>query len=338
LIYRLVGALIRATWAADQEIMMEKRRLGRSDLMVSPLCLGGNVFGWTADEATSFKLLDAYADAGLNFIDTADVYSTWAPGNKGGESETIIGKWMKARGNRDKLVIATKVGSEMGPNQKGLSKGYIRTAVEASLQRLQTDYIDLYQSHRDDSDTPQQETLEAYGDLIREGKVRAIGASNFTAARLQEALSISAEHGLPRYESLQPKYNLHDRAEYEVELEPLCLQEEIGVIPYYGLASGFLTGKYRSEADFGKSVRGGRMAAYLNDRGRRILSALDNVSARHDATPAQVALAWLMVRPGLTAPIASATSVEQMQDIVKATRLRLPSTDIAELDQASAQD
>jgi aryl-alcohol dehydrogenase-like predicted oxidoreductase len=338
LIYRLVGALIRATWAADQEIMMEKRRLGRSDLMVSPLCLGGNVFGWTADEATSFKLLDAYADAGLNFIDTADVYSTWAPGNKGGESETIIGKWMKARGNRDKLVIATKVGSEMGPNQKGLSKGYIRTAVEASLQRLQTDYIDLYQSHRDDSDTPQQETLEAYGDLIREGKVRAIGASNFTAARLQEALSISAEYGLPRYESLQPKYNLHDRTEYEAELEPLCRQEEIGVIPYYGLASGFLTGKYRSEADFGKSVRGGRMAAYLNDRGRRILSALDNVSARHDATPAQVALAWLMARPGLTAPIASATSVEQMQDIVKATRLRLPSTDIAELDQASAQD
>jgi aryl-alcohol dehydrogenase-like predicted oxidoreductase len=316
--------------------MMEKRRLGRSDLMVSSLCLGGNVFGWTADEATSFKLLDAYTDAGLNFIDTADVYSTWAPGNKGGESETIIGKWMKARGNRSKLVIATKVGSEMGPDRKGLSKGYIRSAVEASLQRLQTDYIDLYQSHRDDLDTPQQETLEAYGELIREGKVRAIGASNFTAARLKEALSISAEHGLPRYESLQPKYNLHDRAEYESELEPLCRQEEIGVIPYYGLASGFLTGKYRSEADFGKSVRGGRMAAYLNDRGRRILSALDNVSARHGATPAQVALAWLMARPGLTSPIASATSVEQMQDIVKATRLRLPSNDIAELDQASA--
>jgi aryl-alcohol dehydrogenase-like predicted oxidoreductase len=316
--------------------MMEKRRLGRSDLMVSPLCLGGNVFGWTADEATSFKLLDAYTDAGLNFIDTADVYSTWVPGNKGGESETIIGKWMKARGNRSKLVIATKVGSEMGPDRKGLSKSYIRAAVEASLQRLQTDYIDLYQSHRDDLDTPQQETLEAYGELIREGKVRAVGASNFTAARLKEALAISTEHGLPRYESLQPKYNLHDRAEYESELEPLCRQEEIGVIPYYGLASGFLTGKYRSEADFGKSVRGGRMAAYLNDRGRRILSALDNVSARHGATPAQVALAWLMARPGLTSPIASATSVEQMQDIVKATRLRLPSNDIAELDQASA--
>jgi aryl-alcohol dehydrogenase-like predicted oxidoreductase len=260
------------------EMKMEKRRLGRSDLMVSPLCLGGNVFGWTADEATSFKVLDAYADAGLNFIDTADVYSTWVPGHKGGESEVIIGKWMKARGNRDKLVIATKVGSEMGPNQKGLSKSYIGSAVEASLQRLQTDYIDLYQSHRDDLDTPQQETLGAYEELIRDGKVRAIGASNFTAARLKEALDISAELGLPRYESLQPKYNLSDRAEYEAELEPLCRREEIGVIPYYGLASGFLTGKYRSDADFGKSVRGGRMAAYLDDRGRRILAALDAVA------------------------------------------------------------
>jgi aryl-alcohol dehydrogenase-like predicted oxidoreductase len=336
LIFCLVGTLIRPTSATDQEIMMEKRRLGRSDLMVSPLCLGGNVFGWTADEATSFQLLDAYTDAGLNFIDTADVYSTWVPGNTGGESEIIIGKWMKARGNRDRLVIATKVGSEMGPNQKGLSKDYIRAAVEASLRRLQTDYIDLYQSHRDDPDTPQQATLETYAELIREGKVRAIGASNFTAARLKEALSISAERGLPRYESLQPKYNLHDRAEYEAELEPLCRKEEIGVIPYYGLASGFLTGKYRSEADFGKSVRGGRMTAYLNDRGRRILSALDNVSSRRDATPAQVALAWLMARPGLTAPIASATSVEQMRDLVKATTLHLPPTDIAELDQASA--
>lgn len=314
---------------------MEKRRLGRSDLMVSPLCLGGNVFGWTADEATSFKVLDAYVDAGLNFIDTADVYSTWVPGHKGGESETIIGKWMKARGNRDKLVIATKVGSEMGPDQKGLSKAYIRSAVEASLRRLQTDCIDLYQSHRDDPDTPQQETLAAYQELIRDGKVRAIGASNFTAARLKEALEISAERGLPRYESLQPKYNLSDREEYEAELEPLCRREEIGVIPYYGLASGFLTGKYRSEADFGKSVRGGRMAAYLDDRGRRILAALDEVSARRNATPAQIALAWLMARPGLTAPIASATSVEQIRDLVQATKVRLNGDDIQELDQAS---
>ena len=314
---------------------MEKRRLGRSDLMVSPLCLGGNVFGWTADEATSFKVLDAYADAGLNFIDTADVYSTWVPGHTGGESEVIIGKWMKARGNRDKLVIATKVGSEMGANQKGLSKSYIGSAVEASLQRLQTDHIDLYQSHRDDLDTPQQETLGAYEKLIRDGKVRAIGASNFTTARLKEALEISAELGLPRYESLQPKYNLSDRAEYEAELEPLCRREEIGVIPYYGLASGFLTGKYRSDADFGKSVRGGRMAAYLDDRGRRILAALDAVAARKNATPAQIALAWLMARPGITAPIASATSVEQIRDLVQATTVLLDDEDIAQLDRAS---
>jgi len=315
---------------------VEKRRLGRSDLMVSPLCLGGNVFGWTADEAMSFRILDAYADVGLNFIDTADVYSTWAPGNKGGESETIIGRWMKTRGNRNRLVIATKVGSEMAPDRKGLSKSYIRSAVEDSLRRLQTDYIDLCQSHRDDHDTPQQETLQAYADLIREGKVRAIGASNFTAARLQEALAISAEQGLPRYESLQPKYNLYDRSEYEAELEPLCRKEEVGVIPYYGLASGFLTGKYRSEADFGKSVRGGRMAAYLNERGRRILASLDAVAARKEATPAQVALAWLMALPGLTAPIASATRVEQVQDLVRATELRLDEADIAALDKASA--
>jgi aryl-alcohol dehydrogenase-like predicted oxidoreductase len=320
------------------EMKMEKRRLGRSDLMVSPLCLGGNVFGWTADDATSFKVLDAYADAGLNFIDTADVYSTWVPGHTGGESEVIIGKWMKARGNRDTLVIATKVGSEMGPNRKGLSKSYIRSAVEASLQRLQTDYIDLYQSHRDDLDTPQQETLGAYEELIQEGKVRAIGASNFTAARLKEALEISAESGLPRYESLQPKYNLSDRAEYEAELEPLCRREEVGVIPYYGLASGFLTGKYRSDADFGKSVRGGRMAAYLDDRGRRILAALDAVAARKHATPAQIALAWLMARPGITAPIASATSVEQIRDLVQATEVRLDNEDIAQLDRASNPD
>jgi aryl-alcohol dehydrogenase-like predicted oxidoreductase len=316
---------------------MDKRRLGRSDLMVSPLCLGGNVFGWTVDEATSFKLLDAYAGAGLNFIDTADVYSTWVPGNTGGESEAIIGKWMKAHGNRDQLIIGTKVGSEMGPGKKGLSRGYIRSAVEASLQRLLTDYIDLYQSHRDDLATPQQETLEAYQELIREGKVRTIGASNFTAARLEEALETSENLGLPRYESLQPEYNLYNRADYESELEPLCRQQEIGVIPYYGLASGFLTGKYRSEADFGKSPRGGRMSAYLNERGRRILAALDDVSARRSASLAQVALAWLMARPGLTAPIASATSVEQMKDLIASTTLRLDAADIEQIEQASAR-
>lgn len=314
---------------------MEKRRLGRSGIMVSPLCLGGNVFGWTVDEAASFKLLDAYAEEGLNFIDTADVYSTWVPGNKGGESESIIGNWMKARGNRTKFVIATKVGSEMGPGKKGLSRTYIRSAVEASLQRLQTDYIDLYQSHRDDPNTPQQETLEVYAELIKEGKVRAIGASNFTAARLQEALEVSGKHGLPRYESLQPEYNLYNRKDYESELESLCLQQEIGVIPYYGLASGFLTGKYRSEADFGKSPRGGRMSEYLNDRGRRILGAMDEIAASKNASVAQIALAWLMARPGLTAPIASATSLEQMKDLVASTRLRLDAADVEQLDQAS---
>lgn len=315
---------------------MNKRRLGRSDLMVSPLCLGGNVFGWTSDEAASFRVLDAFVASGLEFIDTADVYSSWAPGNKGGESETIIGKWMKARGNRQKLVIATKVGSDMGEGRKGLSKTYIRRAVEDSLTRLQTDYIDLYQSHRDDEETPQAETLGAYQELIEAGKVRVIGASNFTAARLKSALDISAKDGLPRYESLQPKYNLHDRAEFESELEPLCLAHEVGVIPYYGLASGFLTGKYRSEADFGKSVRGGRMADYLNDRGTRILAALDEVAAERNTVPAQVALAWLIARPSITAPIASARSVEQLADLVAATRLELGSEAIARLDRASA--
>ena len=315
---------------------MNKRRLGRSDLMVSPLCLGGNVFGWTSDEAASFRVLDAFVASGLEFIDTADVYSSWAPGNKGGESETIIGKWMKARGNRQKLVIATKVGSDMGEGRKGLSKTYIRRAVEDSLTRLQTDYIDLYQSHRDDEETPQAETLGAYQELIEAGKVRVIGASNFTAARLKSALDISAKDGLPRYESLQPKYNLHDRAEFESELEPLCLAQEVGVIPYYGLASGFLTGKYRSEADFGKSVRGGRMADYLNDRGTRILAALDEVAAERNTVPAQVALAWLIARPSITAPIASARSVEQLADLVAATRLELGSEAVARLDRASA--
>ena len=313
---------------------MEKRRLGRSDLMVSPLCLGGNVFGWTADEATSFKVLDAYADAGLNFIDTADVYSRWAPGNTGGESESIIGKWMKARGNRDAVIIATKVGSEMGPGRKGLSRKHIRESVEASLRRLQTDHIDLYQSHRDDPETPQSETLSTYAELIDEGKVRAIGASNFTAARLREALDTSAKMGLPRYETLQPLYNLFDRSELEGDLEKVCLDNAISVISYSSLASGFLTGKYRSERDFGKSVRGGRMGNYLNERGLRVLAALDQVALHHAATPAQVALAWLMSRPGIAAPIASATSLDQLQDMIAAARLRLEPSDIEKLDRA----
>ena len=316
--------------------MMQRRRLGRSELQVSPICFGGNVFGWTADEATSFRLLDGFLAAGANFVDTADMYSTWVPGHVGGESETIIGKWMKSRGNRDKVVLATKVGSPMGPDKKGLRAAYIRTAVEASLRRLQTDYIDLYQSHRDDADTPQEETLGAYADLIRQGKVRVIGASNFTADRLRAALAISAKEGLPRYESLQPEYNLYARAGYEAELEPLCRREEIGVIGYFSLASGFLTGKYRTEADFAKSPRGEDMGSYLNARGLRILAALDAAARELKATPAQIAIAWLVARPGITAPIASATRESQLADLIAGATLRLDAATIERLDEASA--
>jgi aryl-alcohol dehydrogenase-like predicted oxidoreductase len=312
---------------------MEKRRLGKSDLIVAPLCLGGNVFGWTADEAASFALLDAFVDAGFNFIDTADVYSKWAPGHHGGESEIIIGDWLKRRGKRDDVVIATKVGSEMAPGKKGLSKAYITRAVEESLRRLDTDYIDLYQSHRDDEATPIEETLAAYGALIEAGKVRAIGASNFTAARLAAALDASARHGLPRYQTLQPEYNLMVR-DFEQELAPLCAREGLGVIPYFGLASGFLTGKYRSKADLKQSARGEDVEGYLNERGFRVLNALDAVAERRKATPAQVALAWLMTK--ITAPIASATSVKQLGDLVASVRVALDPTDIGLLDQASA--
>jgi aryl-alcohol dehydrogenase-like predicted oxidoreductase len=312
---------------------MEKRRLGKSDLIVAPLCLGGNVFGWTADEAASFALLDAFVDAGFNFIDTADVYSKWAPGHHGGESEIIIGDWLKRRGKRDDVVIATKVGSEMAPGKKGLSKAYITRAVEESLRRLDTDYIDLYQSHRDDEATPIEETLAAYGALIEAGKVRAIGASNFTAARLAAALDASARHGLPRYQTLQPEYNLMVR-DFEQELAPLCAREGLGVIPYFGLASGFLTGKYRSKADLKQSARGEDVEGYLNERGFRVLNALDAVAERRNATPAQVALAWLMTK--ITAPIASATSVKQLGDLVASVRVALDPTDIGLLDQASA--
>lgn len=315
---------------------MEKRALGRSGLKVSPLCFGGNVFGWTADAATSFRLLDRFVDAGLDFIDTADSYSTWVPGHQGGESETIIGDWLKARGGRDKVVIATKVGSEMGPGKKGLSAAYIREEVEASLRRLKTDHIDLYQSHWDDPQTPFEETLGAYKELIDAGKVRAIGASNLDAKRLKEALDTSARAGLPRYESLQPHYSLAERAGYEGELEDLCRAEGLGVITYFSLARGFLTGKYRSEADLGQSPRGEGIGQYLNERGMRILAALDDVAGQHGARPAQVALAWLMARPGVTAPIASATRPEQLEDLIAATRLRLGPADIARLDEASA--
>ena len=311
---------------------MDKRKLGKTELEVAPLVFGGNVFGWTADEATSFALLDAFIGHGFNAIDTADVYSRWVPGNAGGESETIIGNWMKNRGNRDRVIIVTKVGSEMGPGKKGLSKAYIIRAVEDSLRRLQTDFIDLYLSHRPDPDTPIEETLEAHQRLIEQGKIRSAGGSNYDAAGFTAALKASTIPGRARYEILQPEYNLYDRAGYEGELERLLVNEEIGVITYFSLASGFLTGKYRSEADLGKSPRGGGIKRYLDERGLRLLGALDDVAAQHDATPAQVALAWLIARPSVTAPIASATSVAQLDELVKAARMKLDRDAIERLD------
>jgi aryl-alcohol dehydrogenase-like predicted oxidoreductase len=316
---------------------MQLRPLGRSSLTVAPLMLGGNVFGWTADERASFEVLDAFLAAGLNFIDTADAYSRWVPGHVGGESETVIGKWLKSRGNRDQVLIATKLGVEVVPGEQGLSRGYMQRAVERSLQRLQTDYIDLYQSHRDDTETPIEETLSAYGDLIRQGKVRAIGASNFTADRLAESLRVSAEKGLPRYESLQPWYNLYDRAMFEGPLADLCRREDLGVVSYFSLASGFLTGKYRKESDFAGSPRGYRVKDMMNERGLRILAALDTVSAQTGATPAQISLAWLLAR-GVTAPIASATNVRQLHELLGALTLKLPAESLALLDQASSGD
>lgn len=314
---------------------MEKRRLGQSSLEVAPITFGCNVFGWTADEKTSFALLDAWVDAGFNFLDTADVYSRWHTGNSGGESETIIGKWLKARGNRDKIVLATKLGIEMGPDKKGLSRAYMQTAVEASLRRLQTDYIDLYQSHRDDPETPIEETLSAYADLIKAGKVREIGASNFSADRLGESLKVSAAKGLPRYQSLQPQYNLMERAAFEGPLEDLCLAEKVGVIGYYSLASGFLTGKYRSKADIEGRARGPGVAKYLTDFGLGVIKALDEVAARYEAKPGQIALAWLIARPAVTAPIASATNLEQVAELVEAAEIELDADSIAMIDAAS---
>jgi aryl-alcohol dehydrogenase-like predicted oxidoreductase len=319
-----------------EEIKMKKRKLGNSGLEVFPLAFGGNVFGWTVDEAMSFKLLDAFVDSGFNFVDTADVYSKWVPGNQGGESETLLGKWLKRPGNREKVIIATKVGMEMGPNKKGLSKAYIFRAVEDSLKRLQTDYIDLYQSHTDDADTPLEETLGTYEQLIQQGKVRAIGASNYSAERLRRALEVSHQRGYPRYQSLQPFYNLYDRADYETKLESLCLEQGLGVITYYSLASGFLTGKYRSEKDVSKSPRGQRAGKYMNERGLRILEALDRVSGQHKSTPAAVSLSWLMARPGITAPIASATNLDQLHELMEAPKLVLDPSEIELLTRASA--
>jgi aryl-alcohol dehydrogenase-like predicted oxidoreductase len=315
--------------------MMEKRTLGQSSLKVPPITFGCNVFGWTADEATSFALLDAWLDAGFNFLDTADVYSRWHPGNTGGDSEMIIGKWMRARGNRDKVIVATKLGIEMAPGKKGLSRAYMQTAVEASLRRLQTDYIDLYQSHRDDPETPMEETLSGYADLIKQGKVREIGASNFSAERLAEALKLSTDKGLPRYQSLQPQYNLVERADFEGPLEDLCLAEKIGVIGFYSLASGFLTGKYRSESDTAGRARGAGVKKYLNDHGFGVLKALDEVAAHYEAKPGQIALAWLIARPSVTAPIASATTLEQLAELVEAAEIDLDTESIQKIDEAS---
>jgi aryl-alcohol dehydrogenase-like predicted oxidoreductase len=315
---------------------MEKREIGTSGLKVYPFAFGGNVFGWTIDEKQSFTILDAFVDAGLDFIDTADVYSAWAPGNKGGESETIIGNWLKQSGKRDKVVIATKVGMDMGEGKQGLSKKYIHQAVEASLQRLQTDYIDLYQSHRDDTDTPLLETMEAFTDLVKQGKVRVLGASNYEGARLREALNISKENNLEAYQCLQPEYNLYMREHYEKELEPICREKQVGVISYFSLASGFLTGKYRSENDLSQSSRGQGVKKFLDAKGYKILAALDKVSAAHNVTQAAVALAFVMARPGITAPIASATSTTQLNELVKSVELKLSGEEIDELSKASS--
>jgi aryl-alcohol dehydrogenase-like predicted oxidoreductase len=318
---------------------MEKRSVGNGKLQIAPLVFGGNVFGWTVDERTSFELLDAFAEAGFDCIDTADVYSRWVPGNHGGESETIIGNWIHARKNRRKVVIATKVGSEMGPGRKGLSKAYILSAVEDSLRRLQTDYIDLYQSHYDDPAISPDETLAAYAQLVKEGKIRVAGASNITPERLQEALVAGRKLGVVPYQSLQPLYNLYDRGGYEHDFEPICRKWGLAVLPYYSLASGYLTGKYRKNEDFAKSGRGGSVQEkYFNDRGKRILAALDEVSRRLHATPAQVAIAWLLSRPTVTAPIASATTKAQLAELLKGTELRLDGESFAQLQEAGKVD
>ncbi|MGA7386578.1 MAG: aldo/keto reductase [Pseudolabrys sp.] len=313
---------------------MQRRRLGQSGLELAPIMLGGNVFGWTIDEKASFGILDAFVDAGLNAIDTSDSYARWIPGSPGGESETIIGNWLKRSGKRDKVLIATKVGEDMGEG-RSLKKDYILRECESSLRRLQTDHIDLYQTHFDDLVTPPEETLQAYAQLIAAGKVRAIGASNISGARLKASLAASSKLGLPRYESLQPLYNLSDRKEFETEFEPICRQEKLGVINYYSLAAGFLTGKYRSPEEGAKHPgRGGRLKRYFDARGMGILKALDEVAARHSALPAQIALAWLIAKPIITAPIVSATSLRQLGEILKAPQINLSREDIAALDAA----
>jgi aryl-alcohol dehydrogenase-like predicted oxidoreductase len=316
---------------------MQHRTLGRSGITIPPLMFGGNVFGWTADEATSFRLLDRLAESGLTAIDTADVYSVWVPGHQGGESETVIGRWLAMRGGRDKLVLATKVGKKMGSGEEGLSKRWITAAIEDSLRRLQTDYVDVYFAHEDDQSVPLEESLGGFASLIEQGKVRAIGASNYTAPRLREALQTSTRLSLPRYELIQPLYNLVERPAFETDLEPLCAAEDLGVVTFFSLASGFLTGKYRSEADLGKSPRGESMVKkYVNERGLKVVAALDAVASRLSATPAQVALAWIMARPTVTAAIASASKLDQLVEIAAATELTLDREAMESLDQASA--
>lgn len=312
-----------------------KQRLGRSSLVVGPLAFGGNVFGWTADEAMSFRLLDEFVDADFDLIDTADVYSNWYKGNVGGESERIIGKWMKSRKNRDRVIIATKVGHKMSESEFGLKKGYILQAVEKSLERLQTDYIDLYQTHKDDAETEVEETLQAYATIVQQGKVRVIGASNLSQNRLRESLAASERMGLPRYESVQPRYNLYDRADFEKELQQYCIENELGVIPYFSLASGFLSGKYRSEADLEKSSRQLRIKDYLNEKGWRVVDALTFVAEEIKTSPSQVAIAWLRAQPGITAPIASATNSEQLRELIAGARLTLSPEHLELLDRAS---
>jgi aryl-alcohol dehydrogenase-like predicted oxidoreductase len=315
---------------------MNKRKLGKTGLEISPLVFGGNIFGWTVDQATSFRLLDAFVAAGFNSVDTADVYSKWVPGHTGGESEIILGEWMKRSGNRNKVIVATKVGMDMGDGKKGLSKSHILRSAEDSLRRLQSDYIDLYQSHNDDPDTPLEETLGAYAELIKQGKVRAIGASNHNAERLAAALEASRKSGLPAYQTLQPNYSLVERAEFENNLEPLCQREGLGVINYFPLASGFLTGKYRSESDAAGKARARNVTKYLNERGFKILDALDQVAKKYNATPAGVSLAWLLARPSITAPIVSATNLDQLNDLIASVDLALDRDSIEFLNNSSA--
>jgi aryl-alcohol dehydrogenase-like predicted oxidoreductase len=326
----------RNAFSAEERVDMNKRKLGKTGMEISPLVFGGNIFGWTVDQATSFKLLDAFVAAGFNSIDTADTYSRWVSGNKGGESEKIIGEWMKRSGNRNKVVVATKVGMDMGLLKKGLSRSHILRSAENSLRHLQTDYIDLYQSHIDDPDTPLEETLGAYAELIQQGKVRAIGASNHKAERLVAALETSRKSGLPEYQTLQPNYSLIERADYESNLEPVCVKEGLGVINYFPLAGGFLSGKYRSESDLAGKARARNVTKYLNERGFKIIGALDQVAKKYNATPARISLAWLLARPSITAPIVSATNLEQLNDLISSVDFALDSESVEFLNQASA--